>query len=184
MKRLYLPLMLVLCVLMSSCAKSSLEDKVNGFVGTLNTAKELTFTAKVRTEYDTKTVAFELDYTADSEGCTVTVVEPKLIQGIRAHIAAGETELQFDDLILDTGELDSFGLSPMSALPLLIDALKNGVCDSVWEENGEIAAHMTASDTLSAQIRFDKYTMTPTCAELISEGTVKVFVNFERWNTL
>ena len=184
MKRLYLPLMLSLCVLLSSCAKSSAADKVTEFVGTLHAAEELSFTAKLRSEYDNKTVPFELEFSSDGEGCTVTVLEPQLIAGLSAHIAAGETALQFDDLILDTGELDKFGLTPMSALPLLIDALKNGSCDSAWEENGEIAAYLTATDTLSAQIRFDKYTMTPTHAELISEGMVKVFVDFERWNAL
>ena len=184
MKRLYLPLMLALCVLMTSCAKSSAADKVTEFVGTLHAADKLSFTAKLRSEYGNKTVGFELEFSSDSEGCTVTVLEPKLISGISAHIAAGETSLHFDDLILDTGELDKFGLTPMSALPMLIDALKNGSCDSTWEENGEIIAHLTATDTLSVQIRFDKYTMTPTHAELISEGMVKVFVDFERWNSL
>ena len=184
MKRLYLPLMLALCVLMSSCTKSSAADKVNEFVGTLNTAEELNFTAKLRSEYDSKTVTFALEYASDKDGCRVTVLEPQLISGLSAHIAAGETELRFDELILDTGELDKFGLTPMSALPMLIDALKNGSCDSAWEENGEIAAYLVATDTLSAQIRFDKYTMNPTHAELISEGMVKVFVDFERWNSL
>ena len=184
MKRLYLSLMLGFCVLLSACAKSSAAERVNEFVGTLNAAKELSFTALVRSEYDSKTVVFELEFTSDSEGCTVTVLEPELIAGLSARVAAGETALQFDDLILDTGELDSFGLTPMSALPTLIDALKTGFCDSAWEENGEIAAVLTATDSLSAQIRFDKYTMTPTHAELISEGAVKVFVDIERWNTI
>ena len=150
----------------------------------LRESEGLSFDAALRSEYDDKMVDFSVRYVSDAEGCSVTVTKPDLISGISAHVRKGESELRFDDMILDTGELTDFGLTPMSALPMLIDGVKEGFTDSVWEENGEIAAHIEATDELSLQLRLDKYSLTPLSAELISGEKVKVFVNITNWNML
>ena len=106
---------------------------------------------------------------------------PELIRGIRAHARAGETTLEFDGVMLDTGPLNDYGLSPMSALPLLVEAMKSGYIDSVREENGEYAALIIPDDHLNVQLHLDKYTMRPVYAELISDGKVSVFINIRDW---
>ena len=179
MKRLYPFVLLALCVILTGCGKNRALEGAESFSEKLSSTENISFTASLRTEYDDKTVSFLLAFASDADGCTVTVIEPALIRGISAHIKDGETKLVYDTVALDTGELDAFGLSPMSSLPLLVDAMKNGFIESAWEENGEYCADIIASDELSVQLRLDKYTLTPTHAELISEGRVKVFVDIK-----
>ena len=184
MKKLLVLFSSVMCLCLASCGGNKAQESFDSFCERLRESEKVSFNASLRSEYDDKTVEFAVRYSSDSEGCSVTVIKPDLISGISAHIRKGESELRFDDMILDTGELTDFGLTPMSALPMLIDGVKEGFSDSVWEENGEIAAHIEATDELSLQLRLDKYSLTPLSAELISGEQVKVFVNISDWNIL
>lgn len=181
MKRLYLPLLLCLSLLLSGCGHNKAAARFEEFTAALSEKELLSFTAELRCEYEDKRMDFTLAYEEDSEGCHVTVAAPELIRGIRAHAKAGETAVEFDSVVLDTGPLDNYGLSPMSALPVLMDALRNGYVDSVWEENGRYAALIVPSDTLNVQIHLDKYTMCPVYAELVSDGRVSVFIHIADW---
>ena len=124
MKRLLLPLLLSVCLLLPGCGKSRAESEFEAFVGRLNAVQELRFTAKVRAEYEHKTARFTLAYEENAEGGRVTVLAPELIHGVSARFAPGGTTLEYDSVVLDTGSLDSFGLTPMSALPVLLHALR------------------------------------------------------------
>ena len=181
MKRLCLPLLLALSLVLSGCGQNAAASKYQDFAEKLLQKETLSFTADVRCEYEEKTVSFTLGYSSDTEGSTVTVIAPELIRGIRAHAKAGETSVEYDGLILDTGPLDDFGLSPMSALPVLVEAMKTAYIDSVWEEKGEYAALLVPSDNMNVQIHLDKYTMCPVYAELVSDGRVAAFIHIRDW---
>ena len=181
MKRLYLPLLLALSFVLTGCGQNAARAHFLDFTQELAGKETLSFTADIRCEYEDKTVNFTLAYATDGESSSVTVIAPELIRGIRAHARAGETALEYDGLILDTGPLDNFGLSPMSALPILVEAIKNGYVDSVWEENGEYAALIIPSDNMNVQLNLDKYTMCPVYAELVSDGRVTAFIHIRDW---
>ena len=182
MKKRLVLLFSLMSLCLSACGNNKAQESFESFCEKLRGSDTLSFDASLRSEYDDKTVEFSVRYASDAEGCSVTVTKPELISGISAHIEKGGSELRFDDMILDTGKLTDFGLTPMSALPMLIDGVKEGFPGSVWEENGEIAAHIEATDELSVQLRLDKYSLTPVSAELISNEQVKVFVNITNWN--
>ena len=178
MKKLYMPLMPLLlgaALMLSACGGGAARAGFESFAEDLSARDELHFTSQLRVE-------FTLDYAADSGGCTVTVVSPEIIKGVSAHITAGETALEYDGVALDTGALDDFGLSPMSALPLLVDAMRTGYLDSAWEENGELAAVLIPSDGLSVEVHLDKYSKTPLYAEISSAGRVRVTAQISGWN--
>ena len=184
MKKLYMPLMPLLgaALMLSACGGGAARAGFESFAEDLSARDELHFTSQLRAEYDDRCVEFTLDYAADSGGCTVTVVSPEIIKGVSAHITAGETALEYDGVALDTGALDDFGLSPMSALPLLVDAMRTGYLDSAWEENGELAAVLIPSDGLSVEVHLDKYSKTPLYAEISSAGRVRVTAQISGWN--
>lgn len=181
MKRLYLPLLLCLALMLSGCGKNTAAERFGEFTEELAVKEQISFTAQLRCEYEDRSVDFELKYQEDGEGLSVTVVSPELVRGITARAKSGETSLEYDGLILDTGPLDAFGLSPMTALPTLISALRDGYVDSVWEEKGEYAALLVPSDNMNVQINLDKYTMRPVYAELVSDGRVSVFIHITDW---
>ena len=136
---------------------------------------------ELRAEYADRTLSFTLGYEKDAAGETVSVLKPERIAGIRAHRAAGKNTLEFEGLVLDTGPLDPYGLTPMSALPSLVEALCTGHLDSHWEENGSLVCRLILDDHLSASVWFDPQSMTPSYAELQSDDTVHLFCTIRDW---
>lgn len=182
MKRLCLPLLLVFCLLLSGCGAGASKKQYEQFSQELSSQNSLSFTAQLRAEYEEKTVDFTLCYEADENGQTVTVLAPELIAGVKAHITAGNTALEYDGVRLDTGALDRYGLTPMSALPVLVDAMTNGHLDSRWQEEGKSVFQLIANDHLSATVWFEAESMTPVRAELVSDGRVTVCCELSDWN--
>ena len=112
----------------------------------------------------------------------VTVLAPELIQGISAHVSPGSTTLEYDTVVLDTGSLDSLGLSPLSSLPAAVRAMRLGHIDSVWEEDGRRVAQFEPDDQLRCTVWFEKDAMRPVRAELMTDGRVTVYLEFRDWS--
>ena len=181
MKRLLLPLLLSICLLLPGCGKNRAESEFEAFVGRLNAVQELRFTAKVRAEYEHKTARFALAYEENAEGGRVTVLAPELIHGVSARFAPGGTTLEYDSVVLDTGSLDSFGLTPMSALPVLLHALRVGHAESIWEEEGQTVVQLAPDDRLLCTVWFDPDPLRPTRAELVTDGRVTLVAELADW---
>ncbi len=183
MRRICLPLLLILCLLLSACGDSGqLRDAYKDFSQSLSGTDSLSFTASLRAEYEHKTARFTLSYAEEGESCTVTVVKPELIAGVSAHMERGGTELEYDGVMLDTGDLDEFGLSPMSSLPVLVTAMREGYLDSFWTEDGKSVYQLIPNDNLICTVWFEPSSMTPVRAELISGGRVTVYADIVDWS--
>ena len=182
MKRTLIPLLLCLCLLLTGCGKSKAETAYESFAERVRQADALSFTALLRAEYERKTARFTLSYAEDETGGRVTVLAPELIQGVSAHVAPGGTTLEYDSVVLDTGSLDSFGLSPLSAMPILAKALREGHVDSAWDEDGKHTVQLEPMDGLRCTVWFEPEGMTPLRAELISDGRVTVVLEIRDWH--
>ena len=181
MKKFCLSFGLCLCLFMSGCGAREFARARDTVAERLAGAECLGFTANLRAEYEHKTARFTLSYYEDSDGGKVTVLAPQLIAGVTARIEPGSTSLEYDGVCLGTGELDDFGLSPMSALPMLVQALREGGMNTGWSEGGFTVLELQSTDELVCTVWFDGETMTPRQAELASDGRVKVFVEISDW---
>lgn len=179
MKRFCLLLISALCLLLTACASGSAQNEFESFSAELAARSELMFTAELTAIYEDKNVDFTLAYEKSGDDCVVTVLEPKMVQGIRARISGGGTAVEYEGIMLDTGRLDDYGLSPMTALPMLVEAMCSAHADSFWEDGGLNAVKLLPSDTLSAVVWFDGGI--PVSAELISEGRVTVSCVIKDW---
>ncbi len=94
---------------------------------------------EVTAHYDQQVYTFTLDVQWRREGETVlTVVSPELLAGITARLQDGEGTLEYDGAGLSIGALDGEGLTPIAALPALMEQVCTGYiarCD--WQEAGE-----------------------------------------------
>lgn len=138
-------------------------------------------TAELRCEYDEHSLAFTLRCDESEEGCTVSVLEPQEIAGVSVKLGEGLSRLSFDGITLDCGDLDDFGLSPVTALPALLRALREGHAESYWTEGGSTLCDLTLDDHVSAQVTLSE-TLSPTAAELRSDGRVRVFLSIIDWS--
>ena len=163
MKRVCLPLLAIVCLLLTGCAGREVEKAYAGFSERVKTAK------------------FTLSYTEDDSGGAVTVLAPELIAGVTARVEPGSTVLQYDGVVLDTGSLDSLGLSPMSSLPVLVQAMKSGHLDSYGEEDGLYVCRLEPNDEYRVAVWFEPDGMVPQRAELESGGRVTVIAEISGW---
>ena len=181
MKRLC-ALILLSCLLLTGCGGDKVKESYQKFADGLNARTDLRFTAEIRAEYEDKSCAFTLQYSEDSRGCTVEVLSPELIKGVRDRLEDGSSSLEYSGVMLETGKLDRYGLTPMSALPALVKALREGHMDSCWTEGDSTVLRLIAEDTLTADVWMDGESMIPRRAELISDGQVRVFCTISNWN--
>lgn len=138
MRRRLCALMMIL-PLLAGCSR--------GEQGSGTSAEELALT--IRTEYlAMKACNTTVDITADygqrvyeytmsvswqKDGETVLTVEkPENIAGITARIQSGSVMLEYDGASLETGMLSADGLSPMEAIPAVLEYILSGyiaACD-------------------------------------------------------
>lgn len=179
MKKLCLCL-LCLALLLGGCGRNRAAEQRESFAEALNARRDLRFTADLRAEYPDRTVSFRLACEEDGEGCTVRVLEPEEIGGVSVHLGPDGAQLRFEEIRLDAGPLDRYGLSPLSALPALTRALRTGHLESVWKEGDLTVWELIPDDALRVQVWLDD-ALVPQRAELISEGRVSVFLEISDW---
>lgn len=178
MKKLLVPLMISLCLL-CGCADKG-EESFEQFTTQLREKENISFTADVRAEYADKTAEFCLKYTQTGDSACITVVEPEIIAGISARVREGSLQLEYDGAILDIGQLADSDLSPMSALPLITDALKNAYIDLAWTEDDMIAARLMPDDDTVVTVWLSGE-LVPQSAQISYKEKTVVFAEISQW---
>ena len=179
MKKALALIPLLFALLLSACGNAALQ-RYESFSQQLQEQDTLSFTAALTASYPDRTAQFDLRYTLDDGMQRITILSPERISGISASVQLGKTTLEYDGLILDTGDLDAYGLSPMSALPLLVEAMRHGHADAFWTEEGMDAVELLFDDHARANVWFDAEGL-PCRAELISDDVVVVSCEIKNW---
>lgn len=178
MRKLLLPLMISLVVL-CGCADNGEESFIR-FMQQVGSADELSFDAVVRAEYSDKTAEFKLGYTQDESGAVVEIIEPEIVAGIKARVSDDAMQLEYDGAILDIGAIADSDLSPMTALPLLARAMRDGHIDIVWTEDDMLAARLVPSDDFTVTLWLSPE-LTPLNAEITYKEKTVIFVEISDW---
>lgn len=96
--------------------------------------------ADLTADYGQRVYTYGMDFAWQREGETLlTLTAPEVIAGTTAHVAAGETALEYDGVMLETGPLNPAGLAPVDALPALLRYAREGfAAECAWEETQEV----------------------------------------------
>jgi len=82
--------------------------------------------ADITCHFDDEVRAYTLRC-AYTPGCsTVTVAAPEELSGISATVADGKLTLSYEDISLDAGSYSAAAISPVAALPKLMEAVSKG----------------------------------------------------------
>lgn len=98
---------------------------------------QATALCQVTADYGERVYDFSMVLVAErrEEGLstTLTLTEPASLKGISVtQTGTGQdSQLVWEDLVLETGDLNPEGLSPVTAIPLLLDTLERGFIHSV-----------------------------------------------------
>ena len=95
--------------------------------------------ASVTADYGQRVYQYEMAAAVNGEETILTLSAPETVAGLTARIAGTDSRLEFDGVSLETGLLDGSGLTPVSALPALLEAARSGyIVTCALEEDGTL----------------------------------------------
>lgn len=133
---------LMMTLLLTACGGSGKEDPRqraalirSEYLDLAGWSSVITLTA----DYGEQVYDFTVRAGWERAGETVlTVLSPELLAGITARVRDGEGLLEYDGAGLSIGRLDGEGLSPISAVPALMEQITEGyMARCAWEGEGE-----------------------------------------------
>ena len=138
---------LVLCVLMTTLLLAGC-GQAGG-----NEAEELALTIRgehlgmdrctaqvsVTADYGQRVYEYEMAVAVTGEETLLVLSAPETVAGLTARISGEDSALEFDGLSVETGPLDPDGLTPVSAVPALLEAVRSGYITACGlEEDGTL----------------------------------------------
>ena len=132
--------MMTLCLLLTACGGGSggggdeelaLDIRAE-YLGMAGCAA----TAEITADYGQRVYEFTLEMRYEKDGeMVLTVTAPEDVAGVTARVRDGAATLEYDGASLETGQLDGQGLSPVSALPVLLECVRSGFIAEVGRED-------------------------------------------------
>lgn len=105
-----------------------------------------TMKAAIAADYGQRVVRYELDTACEGDNTTLTLTAPDTVAGITAHVEGESGQLEYDGMWVETGPLDDDGLTPMSALPALLEAARSGYITSCALEEEDTLLRVDCGD--------------------------------------
>ena len=87
--------------------------------------------AAITADYGQRVYQYELEAAWDGAETTLTLTAPETVAGMTARLQSGESLLEYDDIVLETGPLNEDGLTPVSAIPVLLETARSGYITAV-----------------------------------------------------
>lgn len=85
-----------------------------------------TASAAVTADYGQRVYWYGLEAAWDGAQTTLTLTAPETVSGMTARLKDGESLLEYDGIMLETGPLNGEGLTPVSAIPAMLEAARSG----------------------------------------------------------
>ncbi|MCI9156592.1 MAG: hypothetical protein HFF44_06585 [Lawsonibacter sp.] len=102
--------------------------------------------AAVTADYGQRVYQYEMAVSVNGEETLLTLSAPETVAGLTARMTGEENLLEFDGVAVETGPLDDSGLTPVSALPALLEAAKSGYITACALEEDEALLRVDCGD--------------------------------------
>ncbi|MCD7917217.1 MAG: hypothetical protein LUF84_01965 [Clostridiales bacterium] len=177
----------LLCALLTGCGGggASATDRVDEVRASYSSLTAYTASAAITANCSGRVYSYEADFSGDLTSGMMTVTGPDNIAGCSVSWDASGTVLDWEQVTLDTGDLNGDGLSPVDAMPALLTCCTTGLlleC-SLEAEGAELYAEFENPENpaCTALCWFDLTTHGLLRAELTSEGQTLVTMVFDRF---
>ena len=181
-KRLVSVLMIPLLLLIGcGMRKERPEDVFVSFREELTAARSVSADIQLTADYGGTVSTYSMEIVSDAEGTTVTITEPELIAGITATVRDDGTDISYDGAMLGVGPVDPEGTTPVSALPTILRAMREGYSELYWNDGSFAAARFYAGEKSSCTVWLDEETRTPVAAEIACDGKTVINCRFTDW---
>ena len=178
---------LMLTLLLTACGGEEERDPASELQAAYAGLAAATLEADITCHYDdeTRTYTMLCDYTPGSS--TVNVLAPEELAGISATVAKGELTLSCEDVSMDAGSYSAAAISPVAALPKLMEAAAAGYVSQQSVEELEERSCLRLSCDLDGEegdlytTWFDQETLLPLYSEISVDGVVVYQVAWSRF---
>ena len=99
---------------------------------------------------------------------------------MRAHADGDAVEMAFDDVILPMPQAPDT-VSPLLALPTVLQAARTGHLDLVWAEDGALVCRLVPDDRTTVRLTLDENDL-PAAAEVAVDGHTCVTCAIKAWS--
>ncbi len=132
----------VICVLMMTLLLSACggtggngpQEQALAIRGEYLVAKGCSARLNVTADYGQRVYTYTVDVTSTAEDLVLSVVKPEEVAGVTAHLVGGDSRLEYDGAVLETGPLALDGLTPLDAVPALLETARSGFMDNCAAE--------------------------------------------------
>ena len=139
-KRLLCVLMMAL--LLAGCGQTGgneAEELALSIRGEYLAMDNCTVQAAITADYGQRVYEYEMAVAVGEEETVLTLSAPETVAGLTARLTGEENLLEFDGVSVETGPLDENGLTPVSAVPALLEAARSGyITACALEEDGTL----------------------------------------------
>lgn len=177
----------MLILLLTACGGGEENDVVMQLQQQYAAVESATMEAEIVCHYDDEVREYRLLCAYTPERSTVTVLSPENLAGISAQVENGTLTLSYDDISLDTGTYSAAAVSPVVAMPKLMEAAAWGYPGEQSEETvGErvcIRLGCDLSDEPGTMYTtwFDKETLLPLRSEITVDGALLFEITWLRF---
>lgn len=177
----------MLMLLLTACGGGEEKDMVAQLQQQYAAVEQATLEADITCHYDEEVREYTLLCAYTPEKSTVTVLKPENLSGISAQVENGTLTLSYDDLSLDAGTYSAAAVSPVVALPKLMEAAGWGYPAEQSEETvGERTCIRLGCDLSNAPgtlytTWFDKESLLPMRSEISTDGVLLFEVTWNRF---
>ena len=183
MRRLWAALMITAIFLCGCDSEDRMQQRLDERRQEIADSEYVSFRANVSAELTESVFDCALDVERSGGETVIEVIQPEIVAGIKARVSHDGAFLEYEDMVLVIGDAVLGELSPMAAMPLVLDALGKGYADMMWTETqGQtelIAMQCYVSENEYMRIWFEAENLTPVNAELVSGGKVVVKCRIE-----
>lgn len=183
MRKAIVSALMIALLLLPGCGEreKELEESFEALRGAVTRAESISFQTEMTAERGDTEEQYTLAVAYDGRQTQVEILAPELIAGIRASAGQGQTELRYDGAVLGVGPLDQEGTTPMSAMPVMLDAIASAYVELLWWEEDTLAARLFVGQSGVLTLWVDSQTLTPLAAEIAQEGRTLITCHITDW---
>lgn len=96
-------------------------------------------TAEITADYGQRVYQYTMSVEASEEETALVITAPETVAGITARLKDKDSLLEYDGIAVETGPMDQQGLTPVSAVPALLEETRSGYMRAcALEEDGTL----------------------------------------------
>ena len=144
--------------------------------------------AAVTADYGQRVYRYEMAVAVSGEETLLTLSAPETVAGLTARMSGGENLLEFDGISVETGPLDENGLTPVSAVPALLEAARSGYITACALEEEDTLLRVECGDPAGSPgtgaetaLWFDAATHALTRGEISTDGFRVILCEFSEF---